>query len=168
MYGTDITASLEKTLIIVAIAAGFVLVVFLFLKVVEAVSDQKQSQIPVLCLIAFVFGTLALVTGMITGASRNAAVGDVIPAALGLIGAVALYVVTKSPREVPLAATAVASFSILLLFGTVLGSYERVRSVAYQESLRYDFPRLKSQADIEFVINGYRRSRGLEPLDFSD
>ena len=95
MYGTDITASLEKTLIIVAIAAGFVLVVFLFLKVVEAVSDQKQSQIPVLCLIAFVFGTLARVTGMITGASRNAAVGDVIPAALGLIGAVALYVVTK-------------------------------------------------------------------------
>lgn len=168
MYKADILSSIEKTLIVLGISFGFTVVFFLCLKVSEKLSGKKIQQSALLCLIAFVFGMLALVTGVITGASRSAAVGDVLPAALGLIGAVALYVVTKTKTEIPVASTAVISFSALLLLGTVLGSYERVRSAAYQESLKYDFNRLKSQADIEFVINGYRRSRGLSPINFSE
>lgn len=168
MYGADILSSIEKTLIIFVISAGFTIIFFLFLKIAGYVSGKRIEQTVSLCLIAFVFGTLALVTGVITGASRSSAVGDVLPAVLGLIGAVALYVITKSKTKIPVASTAVTAFSILLLLGTILGSYERVRSEAYQESLKYDSNRLKIKAAIEFVINGYRRSRGLAPLKFSD
>lgn len=168
MYQTDIISSIEKSMIAIVISAGFTLLYFIFLKVVEQVLGKKISNTLQLCLTAFVFGLLALVTGIVTGASRSAAVGDVLPAALGFIGAVALYVITKTKSEIPIAMTAVVSFSALLLQGTVLGSYERVRSAAYQASLEYDFERLKTQADIEFVINGYRKSRGLEPITLSE
>ena len=167
MYGSDILAGIEKTLTVTALAAGFSLLVFFVLKATKAITGKEISNAFSLCLVAFVFGTLALVTGMITGASRSAAVGQILPAALGLIGAVALHVITKAEAEISVTATAVTAFSLLLLLGTVLGSYERVRAAAYQESQRYDLQRLKTQTDIEFVINGYRRSRGLEPVEFA-
>ena len=168
MYQTDIFSSLEKTLVVLGVCTVFSLVVFLFLKVVEGVGTKRIEGIGQLCLVAFVFGLLAAVTGIITAASRSSAVGDVLPAALGFIGAVALYVITKQKSEIPVAATAVTAFSAMLLFGTVLGSYERVRAVAYQSAQEYNFERLKTQADIEFVINSYRKSRGLDPISLAD
>ncbi|MCE8419640.1 hypothetical protein LZ190_13100 [Rhodovulum sulfidophilum] len=167
MYLEDIIASLERALVVAAIAATFSIIVCLSISILAKIAGKATEGLPLLCLVAFVFGTLALVTGMITGASRTVAVGQVLPAALGLIGAVALYVITKSPSEAPIAATAVIAFSLLLLIGTVLGSYERIRFTAYQDAQRYQPQRLKTQADIEFAINGYRRSRGLGPINFS-
>ncbi|WP_424927717.1 hypothetical protein [Amaricoccus tamworthensis] len=163
----DIISSLERGFVTALLAASFSFILFLILLIAAKITRKKIERLPLLCLVAFVFGLLALVTGMITGASRNVAVGQVLPASLSLIGAVALYVITKSEAEVPIAATAVIAFSIMLLIGTVIGSYERVRFAAYQDALRYQPSRLKTQADIEFAINGYRRSRGLGPIDFS-
>lgn len=168
MHFSDIVASFEKTLIVVSISATFVLIYFFVLKFIEIYSQRPITNMGHLCITAFIFGLLAIVVGVITGASRSTSVGNVVPAALGLVGAVALYVVTREKANISIAATAVISFSTLLLLGTVLGSFERSRFVLYQSSLSYDFKNLKHQADLEFAINGYRRSRGLEPIAFKN
>lgn len=167
MYLVDIIESIERAFITAGIAAAFSVIVCVFVFTVAKVSGREAKQLPLICLVAFVFGVLALVTGIITGASRSVTVGQVLPAALGLIGAIALYVITKSHSEAPIAASAVTAFSLLLLVGTVLGSYERVRYAAYEDAQRLQPSRLKTEADIEFAINGYRRSRGLGPIDLS-
>jgi hypothetical protein len=167
MYQSDVLVGLEKTLIIVGLATGYSAIVFLVLTSLGTLTGKAVARIPLLCLVAFIFGTLALSTGMITASSREAAVGDVLPAALGLIGAVALYVFTKVEREAPLAATAVASFAILLLLGTLIGSYERARAVDYLANHRFDKKQLIDEANLELLVNGYRAHIGLQPLDFS-
>jgi hypothetical protein len=166
MHLSDIMAGLERGAIVFGLSFGLAALIFILGQWSRAALGKAVPNLLTLCVVAFVFGILALVTGLVTGASRSAAVGQVLPAALGLIGAVALFVVTKSPKDIPLAATAVAAFSVMLLVGTVLGSYERVRSVAYENAQRYDLKRLKTEADVEFFINGYRGSRGLAPLSF--
>lgn len=165
MYLTDILASIEKSIVAIFLVAGFTVTYFAALLISEKILCKEIPQKHILCLTSFVFGLLAIVAGIVTGASRSAAVSDVLPAALGLIGAVALYVVTREKSDISIASSAVVAFSTMLLLGTVLGSYERVRSAAYQSSQQYDFERLKNQADIEFVINGYRRSRGLSSIE---
>lgn len=166
MYRSDISAAIDKSLAIIGLGLGFALLLFLVLTAVGVVTRRPIPQIPYLCLVAFIFGILALVIGLITAASRTAAVGDVLPAVLGFIGAVALYVITKSEKMIPVAATAVSSFSILLL-GTVLGSYERARGTAYAESQRFDIRQLIAQANAELAVNGYRVQKGLKPINFS-
>ncbi|MBI1170675.1 hypothetical protein GC209_04675 [bacterium] len=167
MEQSDVLAALQMTIVVTGLAAGFAVLVFLLVTSYAALSGARVERIPFLCLVAFLFGTLALVTGMLTGASRTAAVGDVLPAGLGFIGAVALYVFTKPKRDLSVAAVAVVSFSILLFLGTVMGSYERARAVTFEESQKYDRDRLIYQANIEAVVNGYRKHRGLPPIDFS-
>lgn len=168
MHLSDILAGLERGAIVFGLTFGLATTIFILGQWSKVVLGRSIPNLGTICVVAFVFGILALVTGLVTGASRSAAVGQVLPAALGSIGAVALFVVTKAPKEIPLAATAVSAFSLMLLVGTVLGSYERVRSVAYEDAQRYDLKRLKTEADVEFFINGYRRSRGLTPLSFED
>lgn len=167
MYRSDISAAIDKSLAIIGLGLGFALLLFLVLTAVGVVTRRPIPQIPYLCLVAFIFGILALVIGLITAASRTAAEGDVLPAVLGFIGAVALYVITKSEKMIPVAATAVSSFSILLLLGTVLGSYERARGTAYAESQRFDIRQLIAQANAELAVNGYRVQKGLKPINFS-
>ena len=115
MYWADLAAGAEKTAIAFGVLLAFVLLVFVALRLVAHVFSVIIQSIPLICGVTAVFGSLALVTGMITGASRSAAVGQVLPAALGLIGAVALFVLTKVKSESLVAGTAVISFSVMLL-----------------------------------------------------
>lgn len=168
MYAEDILTSVEKAFVVVLIASAWAALISGALSLQTRFSGIEMPNKLVLCAVSLVFGGLALVMGLITGASRSAAVGDVIPAALAFIGGVALYVITQAKSERATALVAVVSFSVLLMLGVVLGSFERLRSVAYQEALKYDLQTLKAQADAEFAINGYRRSRGLPEISLSE
>ncbi|MBP0483849.1 hypothetical protein [Sagittula salina] len=167
MHWVDLIAAAEKTGIV--LLASSILPVAVLIGAGLANRREKPDRLPTgqLAMVALVFGCLACVTGLIAGASRTAVTGQVLPAALGLIGAVALYTVIQKEASLPVAGCAVLAFSLMLAFGTVLGSYERARSQAFAEAQRYDMGILKTQADIEAVINGYRRARALPVLDFS-
>ena len=164
MFRADIFSSIEKTLIVLLIAMSSVVAFFLVAKLFEAITGKKIETLGALVAVWGVFTVLGMVIGLITAASRVSAVGDVMPAALGLIGAVALFAVTKSPKDLPMVSAAVVSFSILLFLGTVLGSHERLRADLYAEAQKYNVERQIARAEVEFIVNAYRRSRGLEPL----
>lgn len=112
----------------------------------------------------FLFGFLAFVVGLVMAASRVGAVGNVVPGALTLIGGVALFLFNREAVDRLLVAGAVFGFSAMLLFGTVLGSYERERALRQAEEAAVDPERLHDLAEVEFFVNAFRESRGLPPL----
>lgn len=166
MYLIDILNGLAKLGIGIGLAAIWAGLIGAVALLSGRIRRERVQRLGAICVVAFVFGLLALVAGIVTGSSRVAAVGQVLPAALSLIGGVALFLFSRAPGEMPILASAVASFAALLLLGIVLGSFERMRAEAYAEAQRYDMARLRAQADVEFFINGYRASRGLAPLTF--
>ena len=79
---------------------------------------------------------LGIVTGQLTGQSREPAVGAVLPAVLGLIGGVTVYLFAmKEPKTQVLVGLAVVAFSINMLVGTFWGAKLRADFNAYQANL---------------------------------
>lgn len=76
--------------------------------------------------------TLGFVVGALTGQSRAAAVGEVLPAVLTFLGGVLVYLLgTKGAREQRFVATTVLLFAIALIVGTNWGASIR----AYDETV---------------------------------
>ena len=134
------------------------------MKVFEQISKTKVLELPASCAVVFVLGCLAVTTGVMTGASRIAAVGDVVPAVLGLFSAFAVFLVSKADSEkfVPLAA--MFSFSVMLLVGVTIGSNERAIFLAKARAEYLNPMHLKAVSDLEAAINGYREHKGLGPV----
>lgn len=108
----------------------------------------------------FLFAFLGFVIGLVMAASRDAAVGAVVPASLTFVGGVAVFLFGKPEYDKAIVFSAAFGFSAMMLFGTVLGSYERARAVEYARSA---VPLLRA-AETEFLVNAFRTSRGLAPL----
>jgi hypothetical protein len=168
LYWVDIWNSLVKTATVAAASVLWAIAVYGLASVGLRGKEGGTGQAGSLALVALVFAALALVFGLITGASRTAAVGQLVPAALGLIGVATMYLITKEKGEVATTSVAVGSFALMLLFGTVLGSYERLRAEAYLEARAYDIRVLQAKAEAEFLINAYRKARGLEPVKIEE
>jgi hypothetical protein len=100
----------------------------LFVAVVVAGALAKgRGQFPSFVAIIFSISMLGLVTGMMTGQSREPAVGAVVPAALSLMSGVVVYLTgIKRVRTQVLIAAVVATFSINLLVGTFWGARLRL------------------------------------------
>lgn len=160
MFLSDIAASFLKLLVGLAcvfVFSGAALLLQLMLSVLlKRVARPTGEQ----ALSLFLFAFLGWVMGLVMAASREAAVGTVIPAALTLIGGVALFLFTEPRYKKEIVFAAVFGFSAMLLFGTVLGSYERARAIADARSI----DRLVRAAQTEFLVDAFRKSRGLPPL----
>jgi hypothetical protein len=100
------------------------------------------------------FGIIGVTSGYLTGLSRVGAVSALVPAALTLVGGVAVYLFGKGGKPALLAAFAVVDFSVLMLVGTLIGARERDVT---ENSLDDKIFKLKQ----EFVIHQYRQSWGL-------
>ena len=77
------------------------------------------------CLPVAAFVSLGLTTGYLTGLSRAAAVGTVLPAVLSLLGAIAVILVSQSAAKARLVSLLILVFSVGLLLGTTWGSSAR-------------------------------------------
>jgi hypothetical protein len=80
----------------------------------------------------FALCLLGIVTGQVTGLSRDAAVGTVIPAILGLLGGIVLYLIGSKGRELQsLVVMGVVGLTLNLVVGIYWGAYSRDAYEAY-------------------------------------
>jgi hypothetical protein len=80
----------------------------------------------------FALCLLGIVTGQVTGLSRDAAVGTVIPAILGLLGGIVLYLIGSKGKELQgLVVMGVVGLSLNLVVGIYWGAYSRDAYEAY-------------------------------------
>jgi hypothetical protein len=96
------------------------------------------------------FSIIGMTSGYLTGLSRVGAISALVPAALTLVGGVAVYLFGKGGKPALLAAFAVVDFSVLMLVGALIGAREREDP---EDVLNYKILKLKQ----EFVIHQYRQ-----------
>ncbi len=124
----------------------------LFLLQIIPKENRKES-----FLLLLAFSLLGIVTGYLTGFSRESAVGTVLPAVLSLIGGLAIFLVVKDKITRIYVSMAVLSFSLSLVLGTSWGAVMRETAEEFKISERY----LKSRALIESDVRKYRKNLGL-------
>ncbi|WP_299663044.1 hypothetical protein [uncultured Ruegeria sp.] len=171
MYKDDLLLSLEKTSVllgcslVLSLAAIFVLSIFNLARN-RIVSDRAKMEVSYGAILGLVlvFGCLAGVIGLLMGSSRTAAAGNVLPVALTFIGGLAMFLITKESSQAVNVSASVLAFSLMLLFGTVMGSYERARASEQADLKTWEIERQKWLAQREFAINAYRNSLGLKPM----
>jgi len=104
------------------------------------------------------FAIVGIVAGYMTGLSRQAAVGALVPAALTLIGGVGVYLYGKSRKSALISTFTILNFTILLLFGVMLGAHERQMSEEQMKSIEYK----KRMIEEEFLIERYKKGLGIK------
>lgn len=111
--------------------------------------------------VIFAFSLLGLVTGYLTGFSRDPVVGAVLPAVLSLFGGLAVFLIQRNNNIRIVVSFSVISFIFCLLIGTAWGA--QMRSVAEEYKLSADY--LMRKAHEEVKVKEFRRSLGL-PEDY--
>lgn len=142
--------------IVVLLAFAAALLVCKKNKTSEDIKKQKRE----IFLVVLAFSSLGMVTGYLTGFSRESVVGAVLPAVLSLMGGLMIFLIGKSKESREIVSISMFIFSITLLLGTGWGSVMRGVSEAYSTSEI----RLKQQAYIESEVNEFRLNLGLQPL----
>jgi uncharacterized membrane protein len=107
------------------------------------------------------FSMLGIVTGYLTGFSREPAVSAVLPAVLSLLGGLTVFVVGKSRESRGMVSLTMFVFSLMLLLGSSWGAVMRDVAEKYKQSEQF----LDQQAYSEAQVNEFRRKLGLSPLD---
>ena len=124
---------------------------------------RRRTFIGQLCSCAFlatVMGILGWVAGYMTGASRESAVNDLMPAVLGLVGAFGGFAGLRRDRTLA-AGLMVAAFALNLFVGAQTGGSIRERHEAVDRSLP-PLAEMERDADVEAMIRKYRKDLGLE------
>lgn len=86
------------------------------------------KEIKQLFLVVFAMALLGITTGQLTGQSREPAVGAVLPAVLGLIGGISVYLVGSKDKQHQFAVSlAVIAFTVNLLVGVFWGAHLRAQ-----------------------------------------
>ncbi|HEU5323021.1 MAG TPA: hypothetical protein VFX28_19605 [Methylomirabilota bacterium] len=106
------------------------------------------------------FAMLGLVTGYLTGLSRQPVVGAVLPAVLSLLGGVTAFVVGRSRESRAMVGAMLFTFALTLLVGTSWGAVMRDHGERHAQSVQA----LERQAYIESEVNAFRQALGLPPL----
>ena len=156
--------SLRNPVILVAIAAasflGASILCLLFLWIARLSQGQNATHATVAEALAVgvPFSVLGVAVGYLTGISREAAVGSVVPAVLTLLGALTLYIGSNGGRKSMLASATMIYVTIALVTGVGYGSRLRVAADEFEKSPR----RLISQAHDEANLKHYRQAIGLD------
>jgi len=118
MFEALVTA-LPAVLILSIIASGSALVIF-----AAALAFQRfpNSQAAFVAVLLFCLGLIGAAAGFSGGFSRSAVVGDIIPAILGLIGGVVLYIFGVAQNKTLLPAFGVVSLICALIVGYSTGA----------------------------------------------
>lgn len=104
------------------------------------------------------FSIIGMTSGYLTGLSRVSAVSALVPAALTLVGGVAVYLFGKGGKTAVLAAFSVINFSAMMMVGGLIGGRERVAAEQAENSLDAKI-RL---SDEEAALRRHRFNLGLE------
>lgn len=113
--------------------------------------------------ISFPIGTAALVAGYLTGLSREAAVGDVLPAVIGLLSGGVIFVSRRRSIQGMIRDSIVLIlFSIELFVGVTFGANDRLAA----RNRLFSDAALRNQARQELRIRTFRENLGL-PTDLS-
>lgn len=104
------------------------------------------------------FSSLGLVAGYLTSLSRQPAIGDLIPAVLSLIGALAVYMIGKVKESRIVISTAIFLFSASLLLGANWGAVTRTESDLYLKSKEYLMQRIL----IEKELQDFKKALGFD------
>jgi hypothetical protein len=114
-----------------------------------ALGRRRRAEYPGIAAVVFAIALFGLVTGVMTGQSRDPAVGTVLPGVLTLIGGIIVYLAgTKDMQAQLLVAIVVATFSLNLLIGSYWGARLRDDFEAYRESSAY---RLSQESDDQII-----------------
>jgi hypothetical protein len=104
------------------------------------------------------FAIIGTTAGYMTASSRTGAIGALVPAALTLVGAVGVYLLTKGGKAAVFSAFAVINFAAMMLLGAEIGGRERVESIQVQNTLEYQRSQIKQQ----FLTQRFCLSLGLD------
>lgn len=137
-----------------------ILVVILLAATVSLLAHSKDQRKEIF-LVALAFSILGMVTGYLTGFSRESAIGAVLPAVLSLMGGLMIFLVGKSQESRSIVSISMIVFSFTLLLGAGWGAVMRDTAEEYKKSEFY----LQQQAFIEAEINEFRGDLGLLPLE---
>lgn len=116
-------------------------------------SDHKKD----LLVFLMAFSMLGIVTGYLTGLSRQPAVSAVLPAVLSLFGGLAVYLIGTDQSKRLAVSLAVLAFATSLVLATSWGAAIRGAGEKYEISEAY----LKQRAFIEKEVVDFRRELGL-------
>lgn len=108
-------------------------------------------------LVLLSFSLLGLVTGLLAGFSRQAAMGAVLPAVLSLVGALAIYLVGVEKADQALVGVCVIALSLDLLVGSMWGSVLRDD---YEREAKSAGVRMR-EALVEVEVREFRKDLGL-------
>lgn len=108
-------------------------------------------------LVLLSFSLLGLVTGLLAGFSREAAMGAVLPAVLSLVGALAIYLVGVEKADQALVGVCVIALSLDLLVGSIWGAVLRDE---YEREAKSAGARMRD-ALVEVEVREFRKELGL-------
>jgi hypothetical protein len=100
---------------------------------------------------------LGSVTGLLAGQSRTAALGTVLPAVLGLVGGITVYLLGQDDRNRLLVSLSIIALSFTLFIASGWGA--RLREIA--EDFRTSEAELKRAAFVERNVGRFRQKLGL-------
>ena len=101
---------------------------------------------------------IAYVAGYLTAVNGSAAVGNLMPAVLALIGGFNVYLFGAKIHNRPMSIYAIFLFAIILLYGIIEGGYARDQSTSATREAQ-----MKKISDLELSIRTYRQNLGLPP-----
>jgi hypothetical protein len=110
------------------------------------------------------FSILGIVTGYMTGMSREPAIGAVLPAVLSLVGGLTVYVISKEAATRKIIIPSLIALSGSIIIGALWGATERSLGEQYAtwvEEQKSSYESLIMEADKEWRIRDYRRKLGL-------
>ena len=107
-----------------------------------------------LLLVLLAFSMLGIVTGYLTGLSREPAVGAVLPAVLSLFGGLAAALIGRDNASRMVVSIAVLAFAFSIVLSTGWGV--RLRNIAEEDKISKNY--LMHRAQIEAEVREFRRS----------
>lgn len=153
MFEALVTA-LPAVLIVLIIASGSAFLVF-----AAALTFQRftNAQAAFVAMLLFCLGLVGAAAGFSGGFSRSAVVGDIIPAILGLIGGVVLYIFGVAQNKTLLPAFGVVSLICALIVGYSTGANFRGQTERRDASI--EEPAKLKAAFCAQVANAFGRAK---------
>ena len=105
-------------------------------------------------LIIYGFSSLGMAVGMLTGDSGSEAISTVLPAVLSLVGGLAVFLIGKQSQDAALMAASIATLSISLLLGALIGAENRQiaetqsAAIKKEQKLREEVVKLLGGSDL--------------------
>jgi hypothetical protein len=106
---------------------------------------------------------VAYIGGYMAGVAGSAAIGNLLPAVLALIGAFNVYLFGARTRNRPMSIYAIFLFAIILFYGINEGLYVNREGPYTEDYLATRADHMRKISNFELEIKNYRSNLGLQP-----